>query len=150
MFNVIDACDACTEILNRTHEGDDLAPRDLTIVEMAANGFLNEAGQAEFDRLLVNVRRSEGYQQPWLHGVEHLTKDHNGFVFWRGIEVEQYSIRDFKQERVAATQLGETCRRLEELGITVSSRTVSRAGMGPLCPDCGTIVDPEFYFSERK
>ena len=54
--------DEAIEILQATNDGDDLAPEDLKLLEIAVNGFLNEAGEVAFAALVGKVR--EGYQRP--------------------------------------------------------------------------------------
>ena len=76
------------EILRATHDGDDLAPQHLALVQHAANGHLREKGRTAFDELLEQVRK--GYQPPWFHGVENLTIDHYDYVLSRvGLDRER-------------------------------------------------------------
>lgn len=68
--------DMAIEILQKTHDGNDLDPRDLKIVELAVNNFLSEQGEVAFYDL--HRRVINGYTKPSFHGVEHLTRDHEG------------------------------------------------------------------------
>lgn len=118
----------CLEILRATHDGDDLAPPDLKLVELRVNGFLNEAGERAFADLLTNVRA--GYKPPWFMGVEHLTRDHQRFVYWKGKQVE-HDDHDFwrqdgwlEQMKSDAEQLARCCGWLEERGTEVNTRNV--------------------------
>lgn len=81
--------DNAIEILRATRDGDDLDPAHLKLVEMALNGHLNETGRAAFQNLLQSVRA--GYAKPWFHGVEHVTRNHDGYVLWKGKEIEHFS-----------------------------------------------------------
>jgi hypothetical protein len=115
------------EILRATHDGDDLAPADLKLVEIAVNGWLNEAGEVVFAELLANVRR--GYKPPWFMGIEHMTRDHQRYVYWKGKQVEHYD-HDFWQQdgwqqdmKSDAEELARRCRWLEEHGMEVSTTT---------------------------
>ncbi len=45
------------EILEETHDGDDLTPQDLRLVEAAVNGWLSETGKVAFDELYRRVQR---------------------------------------------------------------------------------------------
>ncbi len=76
------------EILRATRDGDDLAPSDLKLVELCVNGWLNETGESAFAELVANVRR--GYKPHWFMGIEHMTRDHQRYVYWKGIQVEHY------------------------------------------------------------
>lgn len=123
------------EIIAATHDGDDLAPHHLKLVEMAVNGFLNEQGEVAFYELVEQVRA--GYQKPWFHGIEHLTIDHEGFVYWKDKRVEHYTpgwaYSDKAREQ--AIELAERCKHLEAIGVEVSGATA--------------IWDWELYASSR-
>ncbi len=100
-------CDIALDIIRATNDGDDLDPRDLKLVESAVNGFLNEQGEVAFYEL--HRRVMNGYVKPWLHGIEHLTISHDGYVRWKGLEVEHYvtlavyshQIAGLKEEAIA-------------------------------------------------
>ena len=120
------ACAKAIEILQHTHDGDDLAPQHLKLVELAVNGFLNETGVAAFDDLHARVA-SNTYAKPWLHGVENLTISHEGYVRWKGQIVEHFTYYDAQShERLAeqARAVGEVCAVLEHHGVPVTTRTV--------------------------
>ena len=87
--------DMIIEILEKTNDGNDLSPLHLKLVELTANDFLSEAGEIALYELYANVKK--GYVKPWFLGVEHMTQDHEGFVYWKGIQVEHYSHMDDKQ-----------------------------------------------------
>lgn len=42
-------CEQAIELLQRTHDGDDLAPQHLRLVELAVNDLVTEVGQAAFE-----------------------------------------------------------------------------------------------------
>lgn len=111
------------EIITATHDGDDLAPHHLKLVELAVNGFLSEQGEVAFNELVANVRA--GYQKPWFHGIEHLTIDHEGFVYWKDQQVEHYTPRwaysDDAQRQ--ALELERRCLHLEAVGEEVNGAT---------------------------
>ncbi len=116
--------DKACEILHKTNDGDDLAPDHLKLLEMAVNGFLNDKGKAAFEQLYESTLK--GYVKPWLHGVENLTIDNVGYVYWKGIQVEHYNLGWHRSEeaKTAAEEVGRRCRLLEAQGKTVSSRSV--------------------------
>lgn len=111
-------CDKSIEILQRTHDGNDLAPHHLKLVELAVNGWLSEKGEVAFEELYQSVLT--GYQKPWHCGVEHVTKDHAGYIYWKGICIEHFSYRSQEDEAEATRQLGAACRHLEATGQTIS------------------------------
>lgn len=116
--------DHAIEILAATHDGEDLDPKHLKLVELAVNGFLNDTGRYLFHELLENVRR--GYVRPWFHGVEHVTRDHHGYVLWKGVAIEHFS-SDYAHSEEAQTYvrvLARRCSVLEGKGIQPTTNTV--------------------------
>ena len=93
----ISTCDKAIAILQTTSDGDKLAPLDLKLVENAVNGFLNEEGIKAFDQLHETIVAGK-YQQPWFHGIENLTIDHVGYVYWKGAIIEHMNSRGHIQK----------------------------------------------------
>lgn len=119
------ACDKACEILRRTNDGDDLSPEHLWLLQEMVNGHLNELGEQEFEKLYQSALA--GYQKPWFHGIEHMTVDHEGYVRWKGKEVEHYDSpwRWTEEARVQAEELARRCRHLESIGVeTTMGNTV--------------------------
>lgn len=77
-------------ILQKTHDGDDLSPQHLKLVELGINGYLNKAGLAVLDELYESVAAGT-YQKPYHLGVGHMTLDHEGYVYFKDIQVEHYT-----------------------------------------------------------
>lgn len=111
--------DQCLEIIQLTNDGDALAPEHLYLVQTAVNGWLSEFGEVELQKLYQQVTTGT-YVKPWLCGVEHLTRDHEGYVYWKGQHVEHYSFDDAAAELAAAQELAARCRWLEARGIEVN------------------------------
>lgn len=110
--------DNAIEILRLTRDGDDLDPKHLKLLEHAVNGHLNPIGLGLFHELLLQARA--GYTKPWLHGAEHVTRDHEGYVLWKGIAIEHFS-SNYAHSAEAETYVKELARRcaiLEAKGIT--------------------------------
>ena len=116
-------CDLACEILEKTDDGDDLDPRDLKLVESAVNGFLTEAGYQAFKELHQNVLK--GYTKPWFADIEHMTRDHVGYIYWKGHQVEHYDSpwAYTKEGKEAAEELARRCRILEAEGQELNSNT---------------------------
>lgn len=58
-----------------------------------------------------------------FHGIEELTKDGQGYIYWKGKHVEHYSFRGEDaeaREAEAAHDLADRCRHLENIGVPVS------------------------------
>lgn len=116
--------DMAIEILSKTRDGDDLDPNHLKLVELAVNGMLSDTGLALFRALHAQVQR--GYAKPWLHGVEHLTRDHEGYVRWKGIPIEHFSSGYAASEEAEpyVKELARRCAILEQQGITPNTTRV--------------------------
>jgi len=117
-------CDKACEILHKTRDGDDLSPPDLYLLQEMVNDRLNEAGKRAFEELYQNVLK--GYKPPWFHGIEHLTRDHVGYVLWKGKRVEHYDSpwaysADAKKN---AEEVASRCRILESRGETPTTQNV--------------------------
>lgn len=120
--------DKAIAILQGTEDGNKLTPSDLSLVQSAANNQLTERGQEVFAALYQTVLSGEytdpaSSKFPWFHGILHLTKDHQGYVYWKGKQVEHYSFQDRDKERAAAERLAANCQALEAKGFPVTART---------------------------
>lgn len=106
--------DLALEILEKTNDGNDLSITHLRLVEAAVNGFLDKHGNEQFRRLADCVR--QGDVKPWFHGIEHMTIDHHGFVFWKDIVIEQFHLSWAYSDEAKgkAAKLARRCRTIEE------------------------------------
>ncbi len=123
-------CELACDILRATKDGEELAPPDLKLLELAVNGFLNEAGETAFMELHRNATKPEGYTVPWFLGIEHMTRDHQRYIYWKGVRIEHYDHGLWRQdgwrERMKdnAEALAARCRALEAQGITPNWQNV--------------------------
>ena len=69
---------------------------------------------------LYHKIQTKTYKQTWLHGVEHLTIDHEGFVYWKGQHVEHYTMKFLNDLKEQSQELGRWCQILEDNGIKIS------------------------------
>lgn len=60
----------------------------------------------------------------WFHGIEHLVRRPDGYVFWKERSVEHFTHRDDEASEKAARRLADKCRLLESKGLPVTGRTV--------------------------
>ena len=92
-------CDISIEILRATHDGDELDPRDLKLLELAVNGFLSEQSEIAFYELYKRVQ--------------------DGYIHWKGMEVKHYNIPWAYGEKAkeAAEELARRCRILDERSV---------------------------------
>ena len=115
--------DKACEILQKTRDGDDLSPGHLYLLQEMVNGHLNERGESAFEELYQSVL--QGYKPPWFHGIEHLTRNHEGYVLWKGKHVEHYDSpwaysADGKKQ---AEELARRCRILESRGVIPTTKS---------------------------
>ena len=112
------------EILENTHDGNDLVPEHLKMVEHAVNGNLNELGEVEFYRLHADVLK--GYVKPYLHGVKNLTIDHEGYIYWKSHEIEHFNFSYAYSDRSKpyCLELRRRCEKLEGLNKPINTHTV--------------------------
>jgi len=117
-------CRLATEILRLTKDGDKLDARDLNLLQGAVNGLLNEKGYQKFKEIHAQVVEGK-YTLPWLHDIEHLTLDQEGYVYWKGQQVEHYDIpwAYGEKAKLAAEELARRCRILEKQGKEVNTVT---------------------------
>jgi len=117
-------CEKACTILKATNDGDDLDPDQLKLLENAVNGFLNEKGSTAFEKLYEDVKA--GYKKPWLHGIEHLTIDTVGYVYWKGIQVEHYNLGWHRsaEAKKQAEEVARRCHLLEVRGQKVNYANV--------------------------
>lgn len=114
--------DKALAIISRTNDGNDLSPPHLALLESVVNhgeGNLTPLGKETWDKMYSDVLAGT-YKKPWLHGQEHLTKNHDGYVLWKGKTVEHYSYRDAAAEATAAKELATVCRTIEARGQEVT------------------------------
>lgn len=116
---VSDTCDKACEILQRTNDGNDLDPLQLNYLEAAVNGFLTQEGIEIFNELHKSVMMGQ-YKKPPFHGIENMTIDNTGYIYWKGQRVEHYTLSWAYSEEAhkAALELARRCKLLEEKGIT--------------------------------
>lgn len=122
--------DRCITILQLTRDGSQLSPSHLRLVEIMANATsftITEAIEVAFSNLYAQVvAGTYDYTKQWFWGVENLTRDHEGYILWRGKVIEHYSFCEpnrAERERAAAEALAARCRSLEARGLPINGRT---------------------------
>ena len=117
---ILSTSDKACEILKKTHDGDNLSPNHLKLLENAINGFLNENGLKVFNELYKKIIK-DGYTKPWFMGLENFTQDLEGYVYYKGVHVEHYSFNDYDEALKALKKLEKRCLYLESKGIKPDS-----------------------------
>lgn len=115
--------DEALAVLRGTSDGDALDPEDLALLQRIVNQglvSLSAAGKARW-AAVVRAVAANHYIKPFFHDIEHLTRDLEGYVFWRGVNIEHYSFRADRQgEKRAAHRLAAQCRLIESRGAEVN------------------------------
>ncbi len=118
--------DKAIAILGRTHDGDDLTSYHLKLVELGANDGLNAYGKTELEELYRQVMADNYANYPkYLFGIPYLTRDAQGYMYWRDQQVEHFSHTDLVEMRRDAQLLANKCLALEAKGFPVAGRTVT-------------------------
>ena len=116
--------DKTLEILSATNDGNLLAPKHLLLTELACNDRLGQEGQVQFDELYAKVKAGAyAAATQYLFGIEHLTRDGSGYVYWKGAHVEHYSHDSADRMHADALRLAENCQALDTRGFPVNART---------------------------
>jgi len=118
----ISISDMACAILQKTNDGDNLAPQHLKFLEDAVNGALNEKGVKVFQELYEKVI-NEGYTKPWFLNVENFTQDVEGYVYYKGVHVEHYSHMTYDEALKELKELETRCLILEASDIVPNSST---------------------------
>ena len=108
------------EILDRSRDGNDLEPFHLSLVQAGVNNHLTARGVEAFHQLYDSVTSGQ-YAKPWLAGVEHVTRDHQGYIYWKGSRIEHFTFSVMEEDQLKHTtqRLAERCRHIEALGLPV-------------------------------
>jgi hypothetical protein len=124
------------EILDRSRDGNDLEPFHLSLVQGAVNNHLTARGVEAFHQLYDSVTSGQ-YAKPWLAGVEHVTWDHQGYVYWKGSRVEHFTFSVMEEDQLKHTtqRLAERCRHIEALGLPVCGRSYFNDWLQEMPPD---------------
>lgn len=140
--------DKAIAILAATQDGQRLARLDLKLVELAGNDNLSDKGLAALDTLHQQVLA--GTYEPehhYLFGIEHLTRDSEGYVYWKNRQVEHYSHQDPDDMKRDAQALAERCLALEAKGFPVSGRSVTEPIFEQAPPDTPWLEAMNRFYS---
>ena len=124
------------EILERTRDGNDLEPFHLSLVQAAVNNHLTARGVEAFHQLYDSVTSGQ-YAKPWLAGVEHVTRDHQGYIYWKGSRIEHFTFSVMEEDQLKHTtqRLAERCRHIEALGLPVCGHSYFNDWLQEMPPD---------------
>ncbi|KWU23427.1 hypothetical protein [Burkholderia cenocepacia] len=115
-----------TAIFELSDEGLFLNAEDLRLLDRARGDSLTEQDARTLSALHDDVTSRRYFEKlRWLHGIEHLTRRPDGYVFWKDAKVEHFTFSDAHRSLAAAERLAARCRLLESKGFPVTGRTVS-------------------------
>lgn len=118
-------CEDVCELLRLTNDGNKLAPKHLSLVQLVVNGEASGYGLQEFYKILGQAREGKyDAGKVWAYNIENMTKDQVGYIYWRGSHIEHYSHRNYREEKTDALQLAERCKLIESKGLEVCGETV--------------------------
>tara|TARA_B100001741_G_C16422097_1_gene536753 strand:+ start:377 stop:754 length:378 start_codon:yes stop_codon:yes gene_type:complete len=109
------------EVLQMSNDGDDLSSKDLAVTELAVNNNLSEQGEVYLIQMHTKLKKGT-YARSWFHGVEHVTQDPEGYVYWKDKQIEHFSYSDGKEEAEATRKFAERMLLLEKQGIELTVR----------------------------
>ncbi len=140
--------DQSIEILRDSHDGEDLDPAHLSLVEAAVNNNLTELGVHAFCQLHAEVTSCK-YAKPWLCGVEHVTRDLQGYVYWKGNRIEHFtfSAMDAAHLKAITQRLAEKCQHIEALGLPVCGRTYFNDWLEEMPTDFSDVYKQLLYLT---
>ena len=133
--------DESLDILRQTSDGNQLSAGDLSLVQAAVNDCLTDHGKERF-RVLHKQVVSGTYTKPFLCGIAHVTRNHQNYIFWKGIQIEHFSTHAMKEGELEACtrSFAKTCEHIEKLGLAVDCRSYFNEWLREMSPD-----SPESY-----
>lgn len=111
-------------ILQATGAGDKLAPQHYHLAELADHGVpLGPHQQAELDGIYAKLPE---YAPPFLHGVEHMTIDREGTLYYKGVAVDYGALAWTATlgGRADVVRVQDQCRFLEAQGIQPTTQEI--------------------------
>ena len=148
-FSNIPMGEKACEILKLTFDGDQLEPYHLELLQAAVNNHLTDQGKQFFETLYQQVVVDKQYHKPFLCGVEHMTRDHQGYVYFKGHCVEHYTFSaiDVSELPKMVQQLQRDCLKVEQFGLPVG---ISMVGERSLWEGISKPYDPFLFFIQHR
>lgn len=119
--------DQSIEILQATNDGNKLAPRHLYLLQEGINGNLSEEGVEALLQLHKEVCIDKTYDplKVYYFGVEHMTRDHTGYIYFKGHHIDHFSYGRGRgeEEKAALVRAQKICLLLEKKGHPIDSST---------------------------
>jgi hypothetical protein len=110
-------------ILQNTDDGDELSGQHLGLVEAGANHNLTDEGKKALKELHDQVKSGQ-YELPAFHGIKNMTKDQEGYVYWKGKQIEHYSFDDYQDEEFSAKELEANILNLQAKGVEITGANI--------------------------
>lgn len=142
--------DKALKIIQNTNDGDELSPNHLYIVQQVVNGLATEYELETFNKIHEDVVNG-CYKKPWLCGIEHMTADHEGYIYYKGHRVEHYSFEGFKSRQKLIdelTWLQDKCIHAEKLRLPINTLII--IWYNELWSDINDPKDPIVFYLNNK
>lgn len=112
----------CLAILEKDPDGTQMAPGHVGFVVYAMQNELDGGQKQQLDELYRQVIGGT-YHKPWHLGVEHMTIDGDGIVYFKGQVAEYYNrnLMNMLNMRSDLVQLQQECLFLEAKGIPITA-----------------------------
>lgn len=112
------------QILEATADGSKLSPKHLHLLELAVNNYLSPKGQQAFDELHQQViTGSYDASTVYLYGAPYITKDHEGYIYYKGQHIDHFTHKIWEEEKRDAFRAFKRCQLLESKGVQINSVT---------------------------
>ena len=126
-------CEEACQILERTDDGNTLAPEELSLLQGAVNDVLNEYGEKIWKELHTAVMKETfiPFKDRWFRGIVDITADLAGaggglWILYKGKQIEHYDMPwAYTEEALTSLiELKKRCVTVEESGQEINTTNV--------------------------
>lgn len=119
----------CLDILEKTNDGNDLGPDDLSFIQSCVNAF-QSVDSGEYPKALEALTqlytevKAGTYKPAWFCDVEYMTQDHEGYIYFKGQHVEHftnYAYPSYEKMKLDCQNLQHACLVFEKQGRDINS-----------------------------
>jgi len=110
-------------ILELTENGINLSLSQFQMLEFISKNAktLDLKQQQDFDELYQKVLNND-YKE-FFHGIENVTQNSEGYVYWKGVPIDEFYHINKNKEKKSAQDLARRCNQIESKGKKVSALT---------------------------
>ena len=110
-------------ILDHSEGGRALLEPHRLLVRKALHDTVSHDGEDVLEWLHESVTRGT-YRKEFFWGIEHLTRDAKGLLFWKEHLIGRFMLVNDEQDEKTAQRVAARCRELEAKGFPISSRAL--------------------------